>query len=340
MQLTVKSSLVIGGVSLIGLIGTARAESSWAEAVPRSPPPLVPPSTPPGAGAPEPPPPATHVFPLNVRVGTDFAGYADSDHVFVVTPSLAGHVENPTAGWSVDGSYRVDVVSAASVDIVSTASRNYTEVRQAGTLAADYRPNTWGGAVNGSVSSEPDYLSWSAGRKRDEGRARKERDAPFGLQSHLRHRRPYGDPLLGLLAEAGRRGPERGAHARARAGHDWVVRGRRGLRGRQSVEACRYVPLFAPGTTVPNVASVALVTSLRVAARPLEQLPLSRQRYAGSLRVAHRFAKAKSTLRLDERLYDDSWALKASSTDSATTATSATRRRSAWRGRCSRSRST
>ena len=198
MQLTVKSSLVIGGVSLIGLIGTARAESSWAEAVPRSPPPLVPPSTPPGAGAPEPPPPATHVFPLNVRVGTDFAGYADSDHVFVVTPSLAGHVENPTAGWSVDGSYRVDVVSAASVDIVSTASRNYTEVRQAGTLAADYRPNTWGGAVNGSVSSEPDYLSWSAGRKRDEGRARKERDAPFGLQSHLRHRRPYGDPLLGL----------------------------------------------------------------------------------------------------------------------------------------------
>lgn len=76
----------------------------------------------------------------------------------------------------------------------------------------------------------------------------------------------------------------------------------------------RYIPLFAPGTYVPVGASVALVTSLRVSERPIEQLPLSRDRYALSFRLAHRF-KRKSTLRLDERLYTDSWGLKASSTD-------------------------
>ena len=63
----------------------------------------------------------------------------------------------------------------------------------------------------------------------------------------------------------------------------------------------RYVPLFEPGTSVPNGASIGLVTTFRVAARPLEQLPLSRQRYAGSLRLAHRFGTT-STLRFDERL--------------------------------------
>ena len=61
--------------------------------------------------------------PIEVRASSEVAGYSDTDHVAVVTPSVAGHVGNPAAGWSVDGSYLVDVISAASVDIVSTASR-------------------------------------------------------------------------------------------------------------------------------------------------------------------------------------------------------------------------
>ena len=55
------------------------------------------------------------------------------------------------------------------------------------------------------------------------------------------------------------------------------------------------------------------MNALRVSARPLEQLPLSRQRYALTMRLAHRFHMA--TLRLDERLYVDSWAMKATTTD-------------------------
>src|ERR1700728_2988423 len=98
-----------------------------------------------------------------VQASLETAQYADTDHVFVTTPSLTGRVAKPTAGWSVNGSYLVDVVSAASVDIVSTASRRWEEVRQAGTVEAAYKPGTFGVSANGAISVEPDYVSWAAG---------------------------------------------------------------------------------------------------------------------------------------------------------------------------------
>jgi hypothetical protein len=75
----------------------------------------------------------------------------------------------------------------------------------------------------------------------------------------------------------------------------------------------RYIPLFAPGVSVPRGAPIDLVNRLRESERPLEQLPLSRQRYAITGRLAHRYRRA--TLRLDERLYADSWAMLATTTD-------------------------
>ena len=75
----------------------------------------------------------------------------------------------------------------------------------------------------------------------------------------------------------------------------------------------RYIPVFAPGTSLARGAPVDLVAQQRLSARPLEQLPLTRDRYALSGRLAHRFRRA--TLRLDERGYVDTWGLKASTTD-------------------------
>jgi hypothetical protein len=73
--------------------------------------------------------------------------------------------------------------------------------------------------------------------------------------------------------------------------------------------------MFAPNValTVPNGASIAWVTANRLPERPLEQLPLERRRFALTGRLAHRFDS--STLRAEERLYDDSWGLMASTTD-------------------------
>ena len=60
-------------------------------------------------------------------------------------------------------------------------------------------------------------------------------------------------------------------------------------------------------------ASVDEVNRLRLPFRPTEQLPTARDRYALGARFAHRFSGA--TLRVEQRLYNDSWALKATTTD-------------------------
>jgi hypothetical protein len=64
---------------------------------------------------------------------------------------------------------------------------------------------------------------------------------------------------------------------------------------------------------VPPGLQRADVDAVRNPERAIEQLPTSRQRLALYGKVAHRFEN--STLRIDERLYTDSWGLLASTTD-------------------------
>jgi hypothetical protein len=84
------------------------------------------------------------------------------DFAKVVAAHIVQHV-SPTAGWGVNGRYLLDVVTAASPDIVATASPRWTEVRHAGNLGVKYKPDTFGVAASGSVSYTNDYLSLSAG---------------------------------------------------------------------------------------------------------------------------------------------------------------------------------
>src|SRR5262249_19790594 len=69
----------------------------------------------------------------------------------------------------------------------------------------------------------------------------------------------------------------------------------------------RVAPTIAKGTSIDDV------NRDRNADRPLEQLPESRDRYALTARFGYRFAHA--TLRVDERLYTDTWRLHASTTE-------------------------
>ncbi len=250
---------------------------------------------------------------LSEHVATEYGQYADTDHVFVETPSIAGTVSNPTAGWSIGGHYLVDVVSAASVDIVSTASRAWHEVRQEGSMEGAYKPKTLGVQANAAVSDEPDYLSLSAGAAVTQDLMNKNltwllgyayghdvagrTGTPFSVFSHAIDRNVVTG-VLTLVLNPTTLGS---------------VLGDAIFENGDPSKPYRYIPLFAPGTSVPNGASVGLVNSLRATSRPLEQLPLSRQRYALTGRLAHRFQH--STLRLDERLYTDSWTMKATTTD-------------------------
>lgn len=250
---------------------------------------------------------------VQARASLDTAGYADSDHVFVLTPSISAAVANPVAGWSVGGQYLVDIVSAASVDIVSTASQNWVEVRHAGMLDASYKPGAFGVALDAAVSSEPDYRSLSAGGLLTHDFLENNLTLLAGFSHSHDVAGRSGTPFSVFSHPIDRESIKAGASFVLDAATILSLLGDVVIENGDTSKPYRYIPLFAPGTHVPNGASIDEVTRLRVSARPLEQLPTSRDRYAITARIAHRFAR--STLRVDERLYTDSWALKASSTD-------------------------
>src|SRR5262249_4888118 len=97
------------------------------------------------------------------RASAEVGAYQDSDSTSVLTPSIGISLESPTAGWRVNGRYLVDVVSAASPDIVATASPKWIEVRHAGTVGARYKPGLYGIGANASTSYTPDYLALEGG---------------------------------------------------------------------------------------------------------------------------------------------------------------------------------
>jgi hypothetical protein len=253
------------------------------------------------------------------RAGLEFAGYNDNDHISVVTPSISAGIEN-VSGASLSASYLVDVVSAASADIVSTASRRWEEVRQAGTISGQYKPHDFGVGIGGSVSSEPDYLSYGFYAMVIKDFAEKNWTANFGYGfSHdTAGRCGTGDGCTPFSVFG--RDLQRGSF---NAGVSWVVD--RATLASMSIDLIlengdqskpyRYIPMFAPDVAqlVPKGASIDAVNAHRLPERPLEQLPLERHRFALSLRYAHRFEG--STARLDERFYDDDWGLIATTTD-------------------------
>ena len=249
------------------------------------------------------------------RLTLELASYSDSDHVSIFTPSISGGIENVTQGASLRGSYLVDVVSAASVDVVSTASKGFHEVRHGGALEFEYKPHDFGVTVGASTSVEPDYVSLGLGvaamldlNERNTtlllgygyghdtaGRS----TTPFSVFSRVIE---HGTLNAGLTQVVNR-------STVASVAADLILDD-----GDQS-KPYRYIPMFDPGVAAkaPLGASIAWVTANRSAERPLEQLPLSRQRFALTGRLGHRFDA--STIRLEERVYADSWLLLASTSD-------------------------
>ncbi len=257
----------------------------------------------------------TDASPVTATAQGEMAAYSDSDHVNVVTPSVSGTVTNPTAGWSGSGSYLVDVISAASVDIVSTASSTWHEVRQAGTLEASYKPHTFGAAVTGAVSSEPDYLSLTGGGTLTLDLDEKNYTLLLGYAYGRDVAGRSGTPFSTYSLKLDRHSLSAGLNVVLDRASLLVLVGDVDIESGDQSKPYRYVPMFAPDVA-PNVslgAHIGEVNALRLPERPHEQLPLSRQRYALTARIAHRFAGA--TARASERVYTDSWGLGASTTD-------------------------
>jgi hypothetical protein len=253
--------------------------------------------------------------PLSWEAGTETSAYQDTDAVTVLTPAVRGKVSAIPAGWSASGSYLTDIVSAASADIVSTASPSWRELRHAASLSVGYEPGDLGGSLAWDVSSEPDYLSLSGAARGVYGFARK--NAKLGIGYSFTHgvAGRTGTPFSVFALELDR-------HAISGA-LELVLDRATTLttsldavfeHGRQE-KPYRYLPLFDERTAarVPRGAPVELVNSLRLAPRVSERLPDSRARGAVSGRLAHRFRS--STLVVTDRAYVDSWDLRATTLD-------------------------
>ncbi|MEO6417992.1 MAG: DUF3570 domain-containing protein [Polyangiaceae bacterium] len=263
------------------------------------------------AKKPKPVPEAEYVKTASLETAT----YTDSDHVTVFTPALNLGIHDPIGGTTLGAHYLVDVVSAASVDIVSTASRRFREVRQAGGLEIGYKPHDFGIAVAASLSREPDYLAITAGGDLTYDFGEKNfsfvlgynyghdtigrSDTPFSVFSRTLDKN-YIQAALNIVVN---RATVLGLAA------DVMFEN-----GDQS-KPYRYVPLFSPDASLKAIAgaSVDYVNAHRLPERALEQLPLARRRFAITERLAHRFDD--STLRIEERVYQDTWVLRASTTD-------------------------
>src|SRR5262249_4852806 len=100
---------------------------------------------------------------LDVHLGLEVSGYHDTEHVDVVTPALSATIESPTGGWGVNASMLVAVVTAASADIIATASPRWREERYVPSLGGHKKFGDVDVKLNGIVSREPDYLATSVG---------------------------------------------------------------------------------------------------------------------------------------------------------------------------------
>jgi len=252
--------------------------------------------------------------PLKTTASLESSGYLDSDHVLVVSPTVAGSVADEVAGWAAGGRYLVDVVSAASVDIVSTASAKWHEIRHVGSAFGNVKLGSVAMGASAIVSSEPDYLSIAGGGTISVDLLNKNVTPFFGFSR--------GHDSVGRtdLPREFWRSLDTNSF---QLGVTFVVN-RTTIASLQSegmfergylAKPYRFIPLFAPGqaASIPAGASAADVNRQRRPERPAEQVPSARDRFAVSGRIAHRMTSA--TFRLDERLYADSWALLASTTD-------------------------
>ncbi len=264
---------------------------------------------------PAPDTPGKTVSPVVAKASLDTTAYTDTDHVSVVTPVVSAEVGDREGAWKVHGQYLVDVISAASVDIVSTASQRWHEVRQAGNLGAGYKPKDFGADVSAAISREPDYhsiagggnLVWDFDDKNGTALLGYSYDhdtigrtgTPFSVYSHALAVHTLAGGITLTLNRA----------AVLALVSDVIIES-----GDQS-KPYRYIPMFSPDVapTIAKGASISVVNAERLPDRPLENLPDSRDRYSLTARFGYRFAHG--TLRADERLYTDTWRLHATTTE-------------------------
>lgn len=252
--------------------------------------------------------------PLLVRISSDVSAYDDTLAVRVLSPGVRGSVSSPTSGWSAGAGYTLDMVSAASPDVVAQASPRFTDTRHVVNVNGAYKPGSIGGSLFGNVSSESDYVSRTIGGALTSDFMDKQITANLGVSLSFdtmgRAGTPYDVYSQSLTTKDIQLSVSIVMDPRSvlLLGTNVILED-----GNQS-KPYRYVPMFGPGVLLPVGASVDEVNAKRLASKPLEQLPTDRQRYSVGGRYVRKMSP-NQTLRIEERVYADSWVTFASTTD-------------------------
>ena len=251
---------------------------------------------------------------FNLHLATEISGYHDSDHVDTFTPALVAAAESPTGGWGINTSFLIDVVTAASTDIIATASPRWREVRYVPSIGGHKKLGDADVSLKANLSHEPDYLATSFGGGVSLDLRQKTITPAFGYEFSHDISGRAGTPFAVYSRQINRHGLDASVTFVLDKATFFAASFTAVLETGDTSKPYRYLPMFAPDVAkrVPIGLSIDGVNRNRLSIRSLEQLPTDRQRWAAAGLLAHRFSA--STIRTEERLYVDSWGLKASTT--------------------------
>lgn len=253
--------------------------------------------------------------PTNVLVGMEVSGYTDTDNTDVITPGVFTTITNPTDGWTLGGSFLVDVVTTASTDIVATASPRWTEVRYVPALNGSKKFGDMTFGLRGGASIESDYTSGSAGLSWSMDLLDKRVTPTLVYEFSYDVQGRAGTSFSTFSSDIIRNSVDGGVSIVVDKATVFTASITAVFENGDQSKPYRYLPLFDPEVVplLPPGLSRETVDEVRQPERVREQLPLDRQRFALAGRIAHRFES--STIRADQRVYTDSWGVLASTTD-------------------------
>lgn len=255
-----------------------------------------------------------HAARPNGLVRTEIAVYRDDNLVSVFTPGVMAVVEDPGQSWSVAGSYYVDAVTAASVDVVSSASPRWREIRHAGTLSGRVKRGDSGVALSGATSREPDYFSVAVGVDVFQELRRKTVTPSIGYSYEHDIAGRVGTPYSVFSREVDRHAIRSSVTLILGPASKLLVAPEFFLEMGNQAHPYRHVPMFSADGAgrIERGATFAEVNQLRLPGRTQEWLPSHRRRMALSARFAHRLTT--TTFVAEARAYADDWGIEASTT--------------------------
>ena len=241
------------------------------------------------------------------RLAADTLFYSDDNGVVVVSPQTSVRYRLDEDGGEVWARGVVDVVSAASVDVVAQATRGFSEVRTEAGLGISKDFDGQLPSLSYRVSVEPDYVShgghvgWQTALGTPDSVLAAGYSATFDTIG--RHGTPFDNFSATLLTHAVDLSYTQVLSER------WLLRLAYVLTVQEGYleKPYRYVPLFLEGTPGTQQLTLATFDAARLAGRPPENVPDERLRHAIALRLVGFLAPIDAALHFDWQLYGDSW---------------------------------